>query len=229
MKARIENNAIRVYSKLPSKYTSTTLNVVGGFDQLPAEIHQQEGFFDLVTPAINNETQRLGQIYFNSQEAIFTYAVEEKSQEQIDQEKTEQINAQANRATTNIEASLLKKLLADKIQSLPEEEVLEFRSLFKPYRIGESLQANEKIYYPLNDKLYNVIQSHVTQLDWLPDQTPALYLEVAPPGVVPDWKQPTGAHDAYQSGDKVKHNGSTWESTVNGNVWEPGVYGWNTL
>lgn len=27
-------------------------------------------------------------------------------------------------------------------------------------------------------------------------------------------------------GDKVTHNGKTWTSIVDNNVWEPGVYGW---
>ena len=40
------------------------------------------------------------------------------------------------------------------------------------------------------------------------------------------WVQPTGAHDAYKKGDQVTHKGSTWTSDADGNVWEPGVYGW---
>jgi len=40
--------------------------------------------------------------------------------------------------------------------------------------------------------------------------------------------QPTGAHDAYALGAIVAHNGQLWISTVDANVWEPGVYGWNT-
>ena len=40
------------------------------------------------------------------------------------------------------------------------------------------------------------------------------------------WVQPTTAADAYLVGDVVEHNGATWESTLNGNVWEPGVSGW---
>jgi hypothetical protein len=50
-----------------------------------------------------------------------------------------------------------------------------------------------------------------------------------PPSDTPSyaaWIQPTGAHDAYSLGDRVTHNGFTWESTVNNNVWAPGVYGW---
>lgn len=40
------------------------------------------------------------------------------------------------------------------------------------------------------------------------------------------WSQPTTAADAYLVGDIVEHDGATWESTLNGNVWEPGVSGW---
>ncbi|MSS45278.1 hypothetical protein FYJ43_04300 [Cutibacterium sp. WCA-380-WT-3A] len=40
------------------------------------------------------------------------------------------------------------------------------------------------------------------------------------------WAQPTGALDAYRLGDLVTHGGKTWESTVDSNVWEPGVANW---
>ena len=51
---------------------------------------------------------------------------------------------------------------------------------------------------------------------------------VAPDGTVtiPAWIQPTGAHDAYALGARVTHNGQAWESTIAGNIWAPGVYGW---
>ena len=55
---------------------------------------------------------------------------------------------------------------------------------------------------------------------------PALFTQIAPAGTIPAWVQPTGAQDAYQLGDKVTHNGFTWESTYANNVWEPGVFGW---
>lgn len=43
------------------------------------------------------------------------------------------------------------------------------------------------------------------------------------------WVQPTGAHDAYPAGWRVTHNEKEWESTVLGNVWEPGVSGWREI
>jgi len=48
----------------------------------------------------------------------------------------------------------------------------------------------------------------------------------AQPGLIAEWVQPTGAQDAYSLGDLVAHGGKTWESTVDNNSWEPGMYGW---
>lgn len=74
MYAKIENSLIQVYSSLPSKYVSNNLNVIGGFDKLPDEVHRQEGFYPLVTPAIT-ETQKLGDLYFDEENEQFTYNV----------------------------------------------------------------------------------------------------------------------------------------------------------
>lgn len=48
---------------------------------------------------------------------------------------------------------------------------------------------------------------------------------------VKDFVQPTGAHDAYNVGDKVKYNGHVYESTMAGNTYSPDAYpqGWKLL
>ena len=45
---------------------------------------------------------------------------------------------------------------------------------------------------------------------------------------VAEWKQPTGAHDAYMKGDKVLYKGKVYASLIDSNVWAPDVYpvGW---
>ena len=53
--------------------------------------------------------------------------------------------------------------------------------------------------------------------------------EVVSEGGIAAWVQPTGAHDAYQTGDRVTHNNKTWVSTRANNVWEPGVFGWGEV
>ena len=44
-----------------------------------------------------------------------------------------------------------------------------------------------------------------------------------------EWVQPTGAHDAYALEAVVAHIGKVWKSTVENNVWEPGVFGWKEV
>lgn len=39
-----------------------------------------------------------------------------------------------------------------------------------------------------------------------------------------EWKQPTGAHDAYKEGALVLYNGVVYRSKINGNVWSPEAY-----
>lgn len=57
----------------------------------------------------------------------------------------------------------------------------------------------------------------------------AAYLAAS--GVEPgqEWRQPTGAHDAYPQDWEVTHNGRTWVSTTPANVWQPGVSGWREV
>lgn len=44
----------------------------------------------------------------------------------------------------------------------------------------------------------------------------------------PEYVQPTGAHDAYQTGQGITWNGQRWRSLIDNNVWSPDVYpqGW---
>ena len=77
--------------------------------------------------------------------------------------------------------------------------------------------------------LYKCVQDHKSQEDWTPDKTPALWTRIGEPGKIPVWVQPTGAQDAYNTGDKVHFptiEDPVYESTIDGNVWSPVVYGW---
>ena len=85
--------------------------------------------------------------------------------------------------------------------------------------------AGERVSY--NDEYYRCIQNHTSQADWAPDVAVSLWVKIPDPSEEwPEWVQPQGYHDAYGAGDKVGHNGKHWISDVDGNVWEPGVYGW---
>ena len=78
-----------------------------------------------------------------------------------------------------------------------------------------------------NGALYRCLSDHTSQADWTPDTAPSLWVGISDPAEEwPKWGQPVGAHDSYNTGDKVSHDGKHWISNTDGNVWEPGVYGW---
>ena len=125
-------------------------------------------------------------------------------------------------------ARALRSLIVKAAASLDDTDALNGVELFERWHLGMELVVNHRISY--EEKLYRVVQAHTAQEGWEPDTTPALFTEVAKPGEIPVWKQPTGAQDAYMKGDKVHHpdkNGPVYVSTVDNNVWEPGVYGWD--
>lgn len=127
---------------------------------------------------------------------------------------------------TRKRAQELRKLIEQAVESLPDEEALEGITLFPIWAVGIAYKVDERISY--EDKLYRVVQAHTSQADWTPDVTPALFTEVAPPGEIPVWKQPTGAQDAYMLGDKVwypEKNTTVYRSLIDNNVWSPEVSG----
>ena len=75
-----------------------------------------------------------------------------------------------------------------------------------------------------NDALYRCLQSHTSQASWTPEASPSLWVLIDDPAIEwPEWKQPTGAHDAYSLGAKVSHNGKKWISQIAANTVEPGT------
>ena len=107
---------------------------------------------------------------------------------------------------------------------IPDEDAPDAMTLFRKWAPGMDLVLGQRLQH--EGKLYKVVQPHTSQAGWEPDKTSALFTEIAKPGEIPEWTQPTGAQDAYNKGDKVRHGGQIWESNVDANVWEPGVYGW---
>jgi len=114
--------------------------------------------------------------------------------------------------------------------ALPDDIAVDCVMIFPAWGNGNTYTAWNRVQY--GGKLYKCVQGHTAQADWTPDMTPALWTEVAKPGEIPVWKQPTGAQDAYFKGDKVHYPGgfdSVYESTVDNNVWAPDVYGWQAV
>lgn len=123
-------------------------------------------------------------------------------------------------------ARLLRSKLEYMATSLKDADALTTVEFFPKWGVGVSYNINDRIRY--NNILYKCVQAHTSQSDWTPDITPALWTKVSVEEF-PEWVQPTGSQDAYNVGDKVSHNEKHWTSTVDANVWEPGVYGWEEI
>lgn len=121
----------------------------------------------------------------------------------------------------------IRNLIYKASSSLSDTDALMGIELFPVWKTETAYEAQQRVRY--NGKLYRCEQAHTSQANWTPDATPALWTEVAEPGTIPVWRQPTGAQDAYRIGKKVKYpdeNGDIWVSTIDYNTYEPGVYGW---
>ena len=116
---------------------------------------------------------------------------------------------------------------------LSEEQALEVAAMYPEWAAGRSYAVGDILRHGTNSvgdpQLYKVVQAHTSQADWTPEATPALYdaFGLDEQGY-PVWSQPTGAHDAYNTGDIVDYNGTLYKSLIDGNTWAPDAYpqGW---
>lgn len=128
---------------------------------------------------------------------------------------------------TREHAYKLRELMHKASVSLTDEDALDGIELFPLWAAETAYASGVRVRY--EDKLYRCEQAHTSQAGWEPPAVPALWTEVAKPGEIPVWKQPTGAQDAYMTGDKVHYpdkDGPVYVSVMDNNVWEPTVYGW---
>ena len=109
--------------------------------------------------------------------------------------------------------------------SLADEDALQAVELFPQWVTDHAYAVDDRLQY--NGVLYRVVQAHTSQADWMPDNTPALFVIVSL-DEWPEFVQPTGAHDAYKKGDKVTFEGKHYISLIDANVYSPTAYpaGW---
>lgn len=122
-------------------------------------------------------------------------------------------------------ARALRPLIEAAAASLPDEAALQGVELFPAWREAAAYTAGQRVRH--DGILYACLQAHTSQADWTPDTAVSLWARVLipDPGEIPEWVQPESTNP-YHKGDRVRHNGSVWTSDIDGNVWEPGVYGW---
>lgn len=116
------------------------------------------------------------------------------------------------------------------------EDIMEVASVFPKYRVGKTYKVKEVFSYGENSvgdpQLYQVLQAHTATEEWAPDTTASLYKKI---GITedgyPEWIQPLGASDAYNTGDIVSYNETLYKSLIDNNTWSPEAYpaGWEVV
>lgn len=130
-------------------------------------------------------------------------------------------------------AEQLRRALQLFVATLSEDKAIEVSTVYPVWSTGTAYAVGDIISYGTNSvgdpQLYKVVQAHTSQAEWTPDAVPALYDAFGlDESGYPLWTQPSGAHDAYNTGDIINYNGTLYQSTIDGNVWSPDVYpaGW---
>ena len=126
---------------------------------------------------------------------------------------------------------LVKMAVKQARQITDDTEALKVKMLYKQWdkQIDKPLEVGEYIQY--QDVLYKVLQAHTVQEAWTPTNAPSLFAKVLidpTSETILNWEQPDSTNP-YMKGDKVIHNGKTYVCTIDNNVWEPGVYGWEEI
>ena len=130
-------------------------------------------------------------------------------------------------------AEQLRRAMQMFAATLTEEQALEVATVYPVWEAGRAYAVGDIFSHGTNStgdpQLYRVVQAHTSQADWLPESTPALYDAFGlDESGYPVWSQPSGAHDAYNTGDIVNYNGTLYKSLIDGNAWSPDAYpaGW---
>ena len=129
---------------------------------------------------------------------------------------------------TREEAQAIVDALVTLREAATDETALTVPTIYPAWREGVTYTTGQRVRH--DGTLYKILQDHTSQADWTPDAAPSLFAKVLipDPETILEWEQPDSTNP-YAKGDNVTHNGKTWISDIDGNVWEPGVYGWNEV
>lgn len=138
----------------------------------------------------------------------------------------EALNKETRRTTAALSVAEVMFVKMAQAQQLDETTIAEYPDLFVQWdenfrgKAGTIVRDEGELYRSIHD-VADAGQNRK------PSETPSMWTRIGNPlEEFPEWMPPIGAHDAYAQGAKAAHGGKKWVSDVDGNVWEPGVYGW---
>lgn len=129
---------------------------------------------------------------------------------------------------TRTKVNTLRRLIEKASASLEDEDALEGVELFPNWKGDTLYNIGDRVRY--DGILYRCLMLHTSQIEWNPVDAVSLWAKVLipEPEVIPEWEQPESTNP-YMKGDKVKHLNKIWVSTIDYNVYEPSVYGWDEV
>lgn len=205
MKAYIElnNNIVCAYA---------TYNVNGEF----IEVEQEDSIID-----------------FNKLQGYYIVFEDEVNKLKFDESKYQAYLDKQKKQQAIQESEKLANELANQsiLDNATDDQAFIMRYLY-PEWSGESISYKKNDRFMYQDKFYKVLQNHTSQTDWIPNTASSLYVEIADPAEEwPEFKQPTGAHDAYVKDAKVTFEGKHYISLIDANVYSPTAYpaGWSLV
>ncbi len=202
-----------------------------GLDETRVRLTQENPYRDF-------EVTLKGNIGDTDNEVIERRAMDILSREFNPSKALEELSTKLEEQEKSIE-HLSKALILAKDLTGEQKEVI--ASQYDEYVVGKYYEPTNKFTY--KGKVYEVIKPHPSKADYIPGDpsTASLYKEylnlsiIDSEGneveVIADFKQPTGAHDAYQKGNKVRFEGKIYESKRDNNAYSPSDYpgGWNLI
>lgn len=181
-------------------------------------------------PQISYETLSNNEEKFQAIINLLNFIIKEMCVGRVPGNKQElQNNISSVEQKVTIPLSIAFVKLAEKGE-IDEVTASENASLFSEWRTGVNYKTNTLLQH--EGLLYKVIQEHMSQADWTPDEAISLYKVI---GInengIPDWSRPISSADAYMIGDECMFNGVRKRSTIDHNVWSPDEYpaGWENV
>lgn len=213
-------------------YTDQTMTFPDGSTKTKSELEGTPYAILLKVPCVIDVSMGITSAYspLGPLADMYGISVDDRSPEEVVTEinaaRARQIESQRLKSDTYASVLTSAKITA---QSFTDEQAIEVPDLYPEFELDHQYKKDERFQY--NGSLYKVNQDHTSQEQWVPGEigTESLYTNL----MLNDrgyqiWKQPTGAHDAYNKDDIVEYNGELYKSLIDGNTYSPDAYpaGW---
>ena len=116
--------------------------------------------------------------------------------------------------------SLAISYIVQNMNDFSDYQALQIAELYAAWHVDVNYRVGQIVRH--EGSLYRCVQDHTSMESWTPDVSASMWSIISfNENGIENWIMPTGAHNAYNIGDHVMHNGVEWVSLINGNVYEP--------